>query len=258
MAWPSEATVTDDGRTAYTEAWEPGGLIMAADAAVVPVYRGHNPTPHGIDRGALIGRLGSFTAQDDGAYADLALADTHDGREVWELARTVGATVSIEADVPDAPAVRGRVVRSAAAPAVLTGVAVMFPPHRGAVPGSAVLAARSQPEETPMSLATASPEPDAPPDPDTPTLPDPDEPSMRISRGELREVVRGELVRVRLPQLPEHRHPLGEFRTLAAFADAAYTAPGSVMTAITAGWIGRWPPRSPGHGSISSPPRIRG
>jgi hypothetical protein len=70
--------------------------------------------------------------------------------------------------------------------------------------------------------------------------------------------VRRQLVRVRLPQMPEQAHPLGQFRTFAAFADAAYDAPGSVFRAVTAGmdrplaaqiaraWVDQLPADNPG------------
>ena len=230
VGWPSTAEVSDDGHTTYTETWEPGGLAPAAEGTVVPVYAGHTPTARGVEHGPLIGRLGTFTALEDGAYADLILAATPAATEVWELARTVGATVSIEADVE--PAAQRHVVRSAAAPAVLTGVAVLLLPNRGAVPGATVLAARNRPNGETMPTATdtltVTPTEPTEPEPDEPT-----EPEVRpIARAEVDEMVRRAVVRMRSPQPSEAAHPLAIYRTLADFAEAAYNQPGSLLEAV--------------------------
>src|SRR3954471_23458486 len=61
VPWNAPATVTDDGRTSYTESWEPGSLIVNGDA--VPVYGSHVHRPGGgLERGPLVGVARDFNA----------------------------------------------------------------------------------------------------------------------------------------------------------------------------------------------------
>lgn len=237
VAWNTPARVSDNGRDHYDETWEPGSLITR-DGEVMPVYAGHTPTPRGVEHGPLIGRLEPVDGDADGFYALVRLADTATAREVHALARTVGATVSIEADVPvsESPAPGSTIVRTATAPAVLTAAAVLTLPHRGAIPGAAVLAVRTDPT-TGADMTLLSDDPTAPtlpvePDPD----PAPDDPATaRIARGEVLELIRQ--ASVRTPQAATPAHPLAQFATLAAFADAAYSDTAGTYSWITAGAV---------------------
>jgi len=245
VAWNVPGEVSDDGATTYTETWAPGSLVARADGQVMPVYAGHAPTPWGITHGPLVGRLEPATGAGDGLYATVVLADTPAARELHALARTVGATVSLEADTPDdAPVAPGAVVRRTAdRPAVLTGAAVLTLPARGALPGAAVLAVRSQPITPEGATVTMTDDPTAPttpPEPDpappapapAPAPPDPDANMRPIARGEVLEMFRQAAVRA--PQLATPAHPLAQFATFQAFADAAYGA-GSMYAYLTAG-----------------------
>lgn len=231
VAWNTPADVSDDGRTRYSEEWAPGSLVVD-DGEKPAVYAGHVPTPAGPERGPLIGVLDNLRDDGDGFYGEAVLGDTVVARETWSLARLAGATVSIEADVDPTPPRPGqRVVRTAERPATLTGAAILLRPNRGAIPGATVLAARSTLGGNVTLLDTPT-EPDAPDAPD----PDPVDPdAITVGRAHLEETIRRELVRARLPQLPEAGHPLSQYRTFAAFADAAYDAPGSIMRAIVSG-----------------------
>lgn len=233
VAWDTPADVSDDGRTRYTETWQAGSLIPRADGMVMPVYAGHLPTPGRIAHGPLIGRLDNVRAEGDGLYGTVVLADTAGAREVHALARTVGATVSLEADTGDAPGpTRGRLVRTAARPAVLTGVAVITLPATGAIPGAAVLAARADvlthtdpdpgvamnPDETTSAAGTTSVAMDPPPAAATPPPHVPDAAGVSIARADVAEMIRQAMVRV--PQGGEvaRVHPLAQYRTLGDYA----------------------------------------
>lgn len=243
VAWDTPAEVSDDGRTRYTEVWEPGSLIARTDGAVMPAYAGHVPTPAGIAHGPLVGRLDNVHARDDGAHGTVVLADTPTARELHALARTVGATVSLEAETDDtAPVGRGTTRRRrASAPAVLTGVAVLTLPARGAIPGAAVTAVRTQPEEPAMSDDPTTPPADPPADP-APTTPPPaptDPEVTTIARADVEEIVRRAVVRSARPL--EVRHPAATFATFAAFADAAWAAGGSMYDHLVTGGHGDRP-----------------
>lgn len=144
VPWNTTARVTDDGRTFYDETWQPGSLVPG-DRVVI--YDGHVPGGGGPGRlntdRQPIGRADGFEARPDGLYATLRLANTARGRDVYELARTLGVVdVSLETDV--AAGARGQVARTAATPHELTGVAVVLPPGRGAFAGAgAVVAGRA-------------------------------------------------------------------------------------------------------------------
>lgn len=144
MPWDAEADVTDDNRTTYRERWEAGSLV-AGDT--VEVYGGHVQTPRGLERGPLIGVARNITAAADGLHGTLHLA-TDEGRRVHELAALgVRAAVSIEATPSADPTeVDGVMVRTAAAPAMLTGVAVILPPAHPAYAGATVTAVRAAPD----------------------------------------------------------------------------------------------------------------
>jgi hypothetical protein len=144
VPWNVAARVTDDGRTFYDESWSPGSLVPADR---VPLFDGHIPAGGGpgqlnADR-QLIGRAHTFDNRPDGLYATLTLMNTPAGRNAYEAARVMGyIDVSLEADVPLGAS--GTVARTAAAPAPLTGVAVVLPPGRGAYRGALATAARAE------------------------------------------------------------------------------------------------------------------
>ena len=95
MPWGAVADVTDDGRTTYSEMWEPGSL---AHDGPVPVYGSHVQTARGLERGPLIGVARDLTIEADGLHGSIHLA-TDEGRRLHELAALgVRAAVSIEAD----------------------------------------------------------------------------------------------------------------------------------------------------------------
>jgi hypothetical protein len=152
MPWNTEATVTDDGLHSYRELWEPGSLV--ADGTV-PVYGSHVQTPRGLERGPLIGVARDIADTPAGLRGTLQLA-TDEGRRVHELAALgVPAAVSIEADAGDpTPTAEGVVVRTAADPARLTGVATILPPQAPAYAGALVTAVRAAPVST-MTLEEA-------------------------------------------------------------------------------------------------------
>jgi hypothetical protein len=146
VPWNTPARVTDDGRNFYLESWERGSLVPTRAAPLV-IYDGHVPGGDGPGRlnasRVPIGRAEGFEDRPDGLYATLRLANTTRGRDVYELARTLGIVdVSLETDVEMGG--RGEVARTAAAPHELTGIAVVLPPQRGAFAGAgAVVAGRA-------------------------------------------------------------------------------------------------------------------
>jgi len=188
VPWGVAARVTDDGRTFYDESWSPGSLVPEDR---VPLFDGHVPAGGGPgmlnpDR-LLIGRANSFEERPDGLYATLTLMNTPEGRRAYEAARVMGyVDVSLEADVPLGAS--GTVARTAAAPAPLTGVAVVLPPGRGAYRGALATAARA---DTPQE-----PDPDDPDDDEAadPADPEPGE-DATAGRAGVAEIVRRELAR---------------------------------------------------------------
>lgn len=189
VPWNTSARVTDDGRTFYDESWSPGSLVPGDR---VPLFDGHVPAGGGPgqlnpDR-QLIGRANGFEERLDGLYATLTLMNTPEGRRAYEAARVMGyVDVSLEADVPLGAS--GTVARTAAAPAPLTGVAVVLPPGRGAYRGALATAARADPTEDPP------PDPDDDDDDDAdPADPTPGE-DATAGRAGVAEIVRRELAR---------------------------------------------------------------
>lgn len=225
IPWNVAARVSDDGRSTFTETWQPGSLV-ADPGAVLPVFDGHMPTPHGVDHGPLIGRVIPLESSPAAFRARLELADTARARDVHALAELVGATVSIEADTPAPPANWDglSIVRTAKDPSRLIGVAVELLPHQGAFPGAAVTAVRTQPPpegEPVMPTATLSPtEPDTP-DPDEPQpQPNPDEPTVTLA--DVDERIRGAVARIRVGNPGVAPSPLARYDTLQAAVIAGY------------------------------------
>jgi hypothetical protein len=143
VPWDTPAEVRDEMGQPYTESFAPGGL-QPPSGRVIPVYAGHRVTPRGIERGPLVGRVDDVEVRLDGLYGRAVLADVPAAAELRALARTVGATFSVEFTdtAPPAPAI----VRSGA---VLEGLAVMTLPDRGAYLGAEVLEVRAAPTDPP-------------------------------------------------------------------------------------------------------------
>ena len=204
VPWGVPARVTDDGRTHYTETWGRGSLTPLE---VVPVYSPHTPGRLERDGRRAIGRAHDFRDESTGLFATVTLIPS--AGDYVDLARLFGSIdVSLEADVPAGAS--GVVARSAASPCPLTGLSLIPPPGRGAVPG-AVAAAR----------ADADPPDDPPEDPDDPDDPDPTTPTGRAA---LAELVRAEVARSvtgRRRGGTAVTHPLARFANAAAMVTAA-------------------------------------
>jgi len=245
MPWNTPAEVTDDNRTTYTETWERGSLVPP-DSGPVHVYGGHIQTPRGLERGPLIGVARNITDAPDGLRGTLHLA-TDEGRRVHELA-ALGAvnSVSIEADAGEAvPNTAGMVVRTAAAPALLTGVATVLPPAAPAYAGALVTAVRAAPapvislEERIAKLEAAATTPTEPTDPQEPTDPEdetekdddtmtdtataPDSTTETTGRAAVAEMVRTEVARtVTRTTGRQAAHPLARFDNIQEAMRAGY------------------------------------
>jgi hypothetical protein len=141
VPWDTPAEVRDEAGAPYVESFAPGGL-QPPTSGVIPVYAGHRATPRGIERGPLVGRLDDVEARLDGLYGKVVLADVPAAAELRALARTVGATFSVEFTdtAPPAP----ELVRTTAQ---LDGLAVLTLPQRGAYHGAEVLEVRSAPTD---------------------------------------------------------------------------------------------------------------
>jgi hypothetical protein len=229
VPWNTPTTVTDDGRRFYTESWQPGSLTP--DARVV-LYDGH--TPGAGDLGAAagrrtpIGRVDDFADETDGLYGVLHLAATARGRDVYELARTLGfVDVSLEADVP--PVDGDTVVRTAAAPCPLSGVAVILPPYSGAYPGAVATAVRAE----------ADPDDDDEDDEATDDAGDGTDPAQPpASRSSVAEIVRTEMARYQGGRDRGRAavHPLARFDNFDDLHAAARTGRRAEAAELSAGF----------------------
>ncbi len=218
VPWSTPTRVTDDGRRFYTESWEPGSLVP--DARVV-LYDGHTPGAPDLGAGrgqrTVIGRVDGFTTEADGLYGMLHVADTARGRDVHALARTLGyVDVSLESDIgtPDADTI----VRTAASPLALTGLAVILPPGRGAYPGAVATAARADGDQP-------DGDDDEDGDDDADGTPGDADTSGRAS---IAEVVRREMARYRGPSRGRAaaNHPLARFTSFDQLHNAVVAARG--------------------------------
>jgi hypothetical protein len=207
VPWDTPAEV-DDGTGRYTESFARGGITARA-GAVIPVYAGHSVDSRGrLTRGPLVGRLDGAESREDGLYGTVVLADVPAAAELRALARTVGATFSVEFEAE--PAV-GSVVRTGIE---LDGVAVLTLPHRGAYAGAEVLAVRAAPD------GDEEPDEDEGDDGgddggDTPTTPVPGAPTA--ARAVIAREVQRALGRVARPLA----HPLQRFSGPFEFYEAA-------------------------------------
>jgi hypothetical protein len=222
IPWNTPATVADRrGGPAYTETWAPGALTPAA---VVPVYATHRHTETGeLERGELIGRADRLEDRPDGLYGTITLAATAAAQTVRELARTVGAFLSIEADLADPPARAGATVTRTAG--TLTGLAVILPPDRPAFATAAVTAVRTG--ETPTMTDTPTEETEIPPPPDEDDENDngDDENGDTVGRAAVAELVRSEVARTATTGRRVAAHPLARFDRFVDAADAAWNDP---------------------------------
>lgn len=227
MRWNTVARVSDDGgRTFYNERWSPGSLLAGERT---PVYAGHVVDATGVvKRGPLIGRIDS--TYDDGSMltATILLADTATARDVHALADTVGATVSLEADVSRHTA--GEIVRTQ--PGRLSGLAVLLAPERGAYPDARVLAARAAARKKRSTKTKETDMPDVldptdPPDPvdpvDPPVTPPTAVPGVPgIGRADVDELVRAAVARIHVPVGAPARHEAAQWPTFGDYAAAVY------------------------------------
>ena len=213
VPWDQPSRVSDDGRRFYTETWQAGSLVP--DSRVV-LYDGHVPGDAGLGAAAgrrtPIGRVDGFTDEADGLYGVMHLAASARGRDVYELARTLGTVdVSIEPVLTEAATPGDTVVRSSAAPLALAGVAIILPPYQGAFPGAVATAARADADNPDADDEDEDADPDAPADPNAPPAP----PASADTARSVAEVVRTELARYRMP---------GRRGGVAAHALARFTA----------------------------------
>ena len=141
VPWDTPAEVRDEAGQPYTESFAAGGLQPPA-GQIIPVYAGHRATPRGIERGPLVGRVDDVEARLDGLYGRVVLADVPAATELRALARTVGATFSVEFTDTAPPA--EVMVRTNA---VLEGLAVLTLPHRGAYAEAVVTEVRAAPTD---------------------------------------------------------------------------------------------------------------
>jgi hypothetical protein len=141
VPWNTPAEVRDEAGQPYVESFAPGGL-QPPDGGVIPVYAGHRATPRGIERGPLVGRVDDLENRTDGLYGRVVLADVPAAAELRALARTVGATFSVEFTDTAPPA--AELVRTGA---LLDGLAVLTLPHRGAYREAVVTEVRAAPDD---------------------------------------------------------------------------------------------------------------
>lgn len=142
VPWDTPATVADEDGRRYRESFARGGLQPPTDE-VIPVYAGHVYVRGRLERGPLVGRLDDIESRDDGLYGRVVLADVPAAAELRALARTVGATFSVEFEPgPGEPA--DEVIRTAA---TMSGLAVLTAPQVGAYPGAQVLEVRAAPTD---------------------------------------------------------------------------------------------------------------
>jgi hypothetical protein len=138
VPWDTPADVADEDGRRYRESFAAGGLQPPPE--VIPVYAGHRYHRGQLERGPLVGRVDDVENRTDGLYGRVVLADVPAAAELRALARTVGATFSVEFTDTAAPA--AEVIRTGA---VMNGLAVLTAPHRGAYPGATVTEVRAAP-----------------------------------------------------------------------------------------------------------------
>jgi len=211
VAWDTPANVSDDGgRTWYSEQFTRGGLTPGDDRLLV----------RNEHTGAVVGRVRAIEDRDDGAYAQVRVADTADGRDLLALLdEDVVEHVSIEFDDDPTPGRPGQLITRARA--VLTGLAfTLHPAHLSA----AVLGRRSLPTEASVptfdidgnvNLTPTEPDPDGP---DTPEIPDPEPVALARSLPAVRSAAGVHQLHPAAGPAPVR---VGRFRSLGEFVRAA-------------------------------------
>jgi len=220
VPWDTPAEVRDEAGAPYVESFAPGGL-QPPDSGVIPVYAGHRVTPRGIERGPLVGRLDDVEARLDGLYGRVVLADVPAAAELRALARTVGATFSVEFTDTAPPA--AELVRTRAQ---LDGLAVLTLPQRGAYADAVVTEVRAAPtdpedededEEDPMAIETE----DQVEDEDEERAA-PDDAGDEGPPTAARAAIRREVARIMGRGVaPRQAHPLARYRGTFEFYEAA-------------------------------------
>jgi len=215
VPWDTPAEVRDEAGSPYLESFAPGGLQPPAEG-VIPVYAGHRATRTGIERGPLVGRVDDVEARLDGLYGRVVLADVPAAAELRALARTVGATFSVEFTDTAPPA--AEVVRTGAQ---LAGLAVLTLPHRGAYADAVVTEVRAAPGEDDDDEVV-------PLDGDDPPAEDDDEEGRGDGADEggppvaARAAIRREVARIMGRGVaPRQAHPLARYRGTYQFYEAA-------------------------------------
>jgi len=248
VPWDTPTTVSDDGgRSVYTESIARGGLTAPA-GITIPVYAGHRHGPGGrVEQGPLVGRVDDLEVRDDGLYGRVTLAEVAAAAELRALARTVGATFSVEFVDDQGPATGGTVVRTAA---TMTGLAVLTAPHRGSYPGAEVLAVRAAPD----------PDPD-PDDPDEEGDEDPDtgevgDPPVEGAQATARHAIEREVRRILGRGGPRlAAHPLARYANAYEFHAAARLSASDELPRLFAdayrahharAWVDQITPENPG------------
>jgi hypothetical protein len=134
--------VSDDGgRSHYMETFAPGS-VRAQDGALVYLETPRSQNPH-LDRPALVGRIVGYRSLDDGAYADVRIADTGPGRDLLAMIDDrLMQHVSMEFDAPTLPRAGQRADTVVHTEATVTGLLFTNTPQST---GADVLGRRAQP-----------------------------------------------------------------------------------------------------------------
>jgi len=227
VPWDAPAEVRDEAGQPYVESFAAGGL-QPPTGEIVPVYAGHRYNRGRLERGPLVGRLDDIEARTDGLYGRVVLADVPAAAELRALARTVGATFSVEFTDTISPA-GAEVVRTGAQ---LTGLAVLTAPDRGAYPGALVTEVRAAPgeEEDPPLDENGDPI-DPPAEDDEENRAEPDAGAPVAARAAIRREV--ERIMGRGLARPT-AHPLARYRSTFDFYEAARASSSDELPAIFA------------------------
>lgn len=143
------ADVTDDGgRSFYSETFAPGA-VRAQIGALVYREIPRAGDPH-FDKPKLVGQIAGFRSTNDGAYAEVRISDSTDGRDLLaDIDAGIMRHVSMEFDAPTLPRPGSRATGPIThTDAVVMGLLFTNVPQS---PGADVLGRRSIPGENPMS-----------------------------------------------------------------------------------------------------------
>lgn len=148
VKYGAPARVTDDGGRSFYEETFAVGAVRATIGALVYNEVARSNDPHN-DKPRLVGKIAGFRSTGDGAYAEVRIADSTDGRDLLaELDEGIKRHVSMEFDAPTLP----RPGTRAAGPVVHTDATVtgLLFTNTPQSPGADVLGRRSQ-GDMPMS-----------------------------------------------------------------------------------------------------------